>query len=180
MRRVLAGLLALLVFMSGCGCAWSTFIVWWEPVLWAVGIGVASGIMLRRVFRNFLRYSGRLAGVLCPVVIMSALSYGAILTINYFMADDSSTVTVDATVTAKYSEERTRYRRSGRGRSIPAGKYNVYYLRLEFPDGSTRNMSVNASTYVKARTGVKKQFRVSDGFFGYKVLKLESSDCRNN
>ena len=88
MRRVLAGLLALLVFMSGCGCAWSTFIVWWEPVLWAVGIGVASGIMLRRVFRNFLRYSGRLAGVLCPVVIMSALSYGAILTINYFMADD--------------------------------------------------------------------------------------------
>lgn len=175
-RRLIVGLVALLAAMAGGGCAWNTFVAWWEPVLWGVGLGVASGLMLRRAFGRLLALSGRLSSTLCAVVTMSALSYGAIMTVNYFGADDSRAVTVDAIVKTKFSEERTRYRRAGRGHTIPAGKYNVYYLRLEFPDGSTRDLNVNASTYVNTRRGAKKQFEVSDGFLGYKVFRAKNRE----
>lgn len=169
--RVIVVLLVMISAGAGYGFAWRTFVRWWEPLAWAVGFGLAFGPLVKRFFVSRLTLGARMA-LAASVVSVAALCYGVLMTVNYCLSYDSTLHTIDAVVTAKYSEERTKYRRSGRrGRSVPDGKYNVYYLTLTFDNGATRELPVSASVYSGTRIGSIRHYDLAEGFFGYPIFK---------
>ena len=167
--RVIVLLLILGSMMTGYVFAWRTFIQWWEPLAWAVGFGVAFGLWTKTVFGRLLAFKTAIASI-AAIATFTVLSYGAMMSLNYCLADKTDVQSIEATVTAKHSEDRTTYRRAGRNRYRPDGTYKVYYLTVTFDNGTVRNMPVSASTYTDTRIGSKQQYNLAKGFFGYQIF----------
>lgn len=170
--RIIFGVLVFCAAGSGYGTAWHTFVPWWEPLLWTLVFAAMLTPVCLKAISRLLAISRRWIALSVTLLSLWAFAYGLLMDINYFCADPDSESLQTAVVVSKYSEERTRYRRSGRrGRSIPAGTYNVYYVTVRFENGILRNMPASASEYVKARRGDTKQFELKKGFFGYTVFR---------
>lgn len=160
----------------GYGCAWHTFVIWWEPVLWAAAAGAASAHLLYRGAETLMRGARRGIVLVAAGLWAAAVFYGCALGINYSFADGRSATPEEAVITGKHSEERTRYRRVGRGRNIPSGKYTVYYLTVRFANGCEREMPVSAGRYAEARDGMTEHFVIEKGLLGFPVFKSGKAD----
>lgn len=172
-KIVLLILVALAVIFLGGGAAayyGMTIIRWWIPCAWGAGVGVVSAPLL-------FRGAGRLTGIsrrwvnlivswACVAIVAAFLFLGS----NRWLADDSRSHTEQVTVTGKYTEERTRYRRVGRGRMVPAGKYNEYFVTVAFQSGATKHFVVTPSRYVGIRQGTRMEFTLTRGAWGYPVI----------
>ena len=123
---------------AGYAFAWRTFVAWGEPVIIALCLGSALGSVLSRRIGKCLEIRSRWLAVTASVVMMSAVCYGALMTLNYTLADKSTATPIEATVIGRHTEERTKYRRSGRNRVRADGHYKVYYVTVKFDNGATR------------------------------------------
>lgn len=171
-RRIIFVIIVVGAAGFGYGAAWHTFVQWWEPLLWSFGFAAALTPVCKKSFSQFITINNKWLCIIVTALSLWALSYGTLMNVNYFCADDDSESPHTAVVISKHSEERTRYRRSGRrGHTIPAGTYNVYYVTVRFENGALRELPASASEYVKARRGDTKQFLLKKGFFGYTVFK---------
>lgn len=164
--------------MAGCGygCAWHTFVRWWEPVVWAAVLGAAVCRLLYRPAAALMRVKRRIAVISAAWIWGACVIYGSMLGANYCFADRSTARHEEAVITGKYSEERTRYRRVGRGRSVPDGTYKVYYVSVRFSNGAERDLPVSAGRYTKARKGQSEHFIVEKGLLGFPVFKSGRTD----
>ena len=167
---VLTTLVTLGAAGAGYAFAWRTFVQWWEPVLLAFGLGTGFGLWVKSGFAKFLALRSKGLSMAVASVAMAAICYGGLMSLNYCLADHNHSHDELAIVTAKFSEDRTRYRRVGRGRMIPAVTYKVYYVKVEFENGAIRNLPVSAGAYTRARVGEKRHFSVTKGFLGYSVF----------
>ncbi len=165
-----AALLAIVAASAGYACHQRTFVSWSEPVLWSLAAGGAVGLALRRPAMR-LTALRPWAALAVAISFVAVVAYGLLMSVNYFCASSACASDIKAVVIDKYSEEHTRTRRAARGRAYPAGKYNVYYIRIEFDDGTLRDIQVPAATYAATRRGAVKHFVAESGFFGYKVFK---------
>lgn len=172
--RVLTAVIAVIGAGAGYAFAWRTFVQWWEPVLLALGLGIGIGLWIKGGFAKFLSVRNKVWAVTLVSLVMTAICYGGLMSLNYCLADKQHAHDELATVTAKFSEERTRYRRLSRNRMIPTGKYKVYYVKVKFDNGAVRNLPVDVGAYTRARTGEKRHFTVAKGFLGYSVFNPAS------
>lgn len=155
----------------GYGCGWHTFVRWWEPVVAALLIGGGLCRMLGRPAAWLMPRWPRVAVLAITALWVASVVYGSGLALNYYLADGSTTRSVEATVTGRHSEERTKYARRGRRASVSTGTYTVYYLSLRFDNGETRDFAVSAGEYARTRTGQIQHFTVEKGFLGYDIFK---------
>ena len=108
----------------------------------------------------------------CPYFATGSLFCSLVMGLNYLCADKASQHEVRAEITGKWQKKHTRYRHVGRRHhAIPQGSYNTYHIKLEFPDGRTKEMSVSLSEYNRARTGRFRTLEVADGLFWMPVIK---------
>ncbi len=159
---------------AGYAFAWRTFVVWWEPLVIAVCLGSAIGSLLSRKFGRLLGTSSRPTAIAASMLTMSAVIYGAMMTLNYTLADKTTEIPIEATVICRHSEERTKYRRSGRNRMRADGHYKAYYITIRFADGTTRDIPASAGNYTRTVIGSKRHFTAYDGFLGYKIFSPDS------
>lgn len=159
---------------AGYAFAWRTFVQWWEPVLLALGLGAGIALWIKGGFAKLLAVRSKILSLVIASIVMGAICYGGLMSLNYCLADHDHAHDEIAAVTAKFSEERTRYRRVGRNRMAPAGTYKVYYVKVRFDNGAVRNMPVDAGAYTRARIGEKRHFAVTKGFLGYTVFTPSS------
>lgn len=169
--RIVAVVLAVGFAGWGYGCAWHTFVRWWEPVVAALLIGGAICRMLGRPAEWLMPRWPRAAVLAVAALWAASVVYGAGLAINYYLADGSTTQAVEAIVTGRHSEERTKYARRGRRTSVPDGTYTVYYMTLRFDNGETRDFPISAGEYARTRPGQIQHFTVEKGFLGYGIFK---------
>lgn len=172
--RVLTALVAVIGAGAGYTFAWRTFVQWWEPVLLALGLGVGIGLWIKRGFAKVLSIRNNGLAVAIASIVMWAICYGGLMSLNYCFADKANAHDEYATVTAKFSEERTRYRRLSRNRMVPSGTYKVYYVKVRFENGAVRNLPVDAGAYTRARIGTQRHFTVTKGFLGYSVFRQDA------
>lgn len=172
-RIVLLILVALTVIFLGGGAAAyysMTIIPPREPFMWALAAGVVFAPLLSRSVGRLTGISRRWVNLIvsgtCVAIVAAFLFLGS----NRWLADDLRSHTEQVTVTGKYTEERTRYRRIGRGRMVPAGKYNEYFVTVSFRSGATKHFAVTASRYVSTRTGARMEFTLTRGAWGYPVI----------
>lgn len=166
-------LIALAVIFLGGGAAayyGMTIVRWWVPCAWGVGVGAVFAPLLYRAVGRITgigrRWINLIVSGACVAIVAAFLFLGT----NRWLADDSQCHTEQVTVTGKYTEERTRYRRVGRGRMIPAGKYNEYFVTVSFSNGATKHLVVSPSRYVSTRTGTMMEFTLIRGAWGYPVI----------
>ena len=167
---VLTTFVALGAAGAGYAFAWRTFVQWWEPVLLALGLGMGIALWIKGGFAKLLAVKSKALSLVIASLVMSAICYGGLMSLNYCLADHDRSHDELAEVTAKFSEERTRYRRVGRGRMVPSGTYKVYYVKVRFDNGAVRDLPVTAGAYTRARVGEKRHFAVTKGFLGYTVF----------
>lgn len=172
-RIFLLILVALAVIFLGGGAAayyGMTIIRWWIPCAWGAGVGVVSAPLLSRGTGRLTGISRRWVNLIVSGVCVAIVTAFLFLGSNRWLADDSLSHTEQVTVTGKYTEERTRYRRVGRGRMVPAGKYNEYFVTVAFQSGATKRLTVTPSRYVSTRTGSRIDFILTRGAWGYPVI----------
>lgn len=143
----------------------------WIP--WSVvgALSIASGLVAwkiwcpltgcRKVWLNFLLNIAVAAGILS----------GAIFSLNYWLAEESSDTVVTAAVTARYSETRHYTRRLGRRLSARGNPYKVYFVRLALPGGREKDFRVDAGQYNRLRNAAEVDLTVEEGFLFMPVVK---------
>ena len=169
--RVAAGVVAVGFAGWGYGCGWHTFVRWWTPVVAALLIGGGLCRLLERPATWLMPRWPRAAALAVAALWTASVVYGSGLALNYYLADESTAQTVEATVTGRHSEERTKYARRGRRASAPNGTYTVYYKTLRFDNGETRDFAISAGEYARTRPGQIQHFTVEQGFLGFPVFK---------
>ncbi len=163
-------LLVIITSISGVAY-YRSFFIWTVPAA-VIFIMVAGTFPF--LFQKWAWLTGsqnKIVNSLAQILIVGSISFFGICGINYFCADSDSSHETEVTITAKFREERTRYRRLSRGRQIPVGTYYQYYVTVQFPNGRTKSLPIGLSEYNRMRIDSKHTISVCRGFWGIPVIK---------
>ena len=163
-------LLAVLAWALGSVIYKETLIAWWEPLLMALILAIAT-LFLCKKWKWLTRSDNKILNGICHLFHVSALCYLLILGGNLILADPSSTREEKVTVLSKYIETHKQTRRVGNRRYVAAGERKEYYLQVIFENGTRKKLPVSLSTYNKTRTNATKILTLEKGFFGYTIIK---------
>lgn len=167
---VLDGMAALFLFGGGVALYGRTMIAWYIPVCVSFIVTAIALWLAWDRWRIIPGCHSRLINRLSIAVAVGAVSYFGFLGLNYCVADEASVKEVTVTVTRKYTEQRTRYRRLRRGRMVPDGKYNTYHVSVSIPGGGVKNMEIPLGRYNRVKVGSHTSFCMRTGLFGYPVI----------
>lgn len=168
-RQTIITIIASLILIALSGIALyiygHTFV---SPILIA-GIAAAPALIIAALV--FVKSSNRWLAApisfLCAILCIAS----GLLIINYVGRDKAHSRPQKATIAAKFTEERSRTRRSGR-RYVASGEtYNVYFITLRFEDGSTKKREIPVREYVKTRIGRKINVNLTKGLLGWPVYE---------
>lgn len=128
----------------------------WKARMWVWLTGSA------KFAPNYLCHS------LCTCVLGLALFYIG----NYALADDERGGERNAVVEAKYQKTRHKSRRAGRNRYVQGEAYSVYYMRVRFGDGYSKELQIEQKRYARLHKGDTVSLFVSEGLFRIPVVKF--------
>lgn len=167
--------------MGGLACTLqnNTLIEWWKPISLCLSLAVALGLLLRRATSVLLNLKSPLLNYIIATLFALAVTTGAFYSINYFYSYPTTQEQYLVKVIGKYSQERHRSRRVGRGNYVRGEKYMVYYMALELPDGRRKDIGISAGEYVKTRVGAEIRMSVETGALGVPVIKDISRPSKN-
>lgn len=129
----------------------------------AVGGTIGAGIGF--YVRQKKKWIGLLAGFIGGGLVLTTL----LLTANSVWKDAGSEHEEMATVARKHTEQRSKTRRVGRRYIATGEKYTVYYVTLQFENGQTKDVQVNAREYSRTRTGSRQKVMMTQGFLGWPI-----------
>lgn len=168
--RIVVILAVLVLGTTGYVISEKTLAAWWIPV----GVAVAAGMLTLPLYRKWIwltTMEERAVNVLCHLIGVGSICYGAFLIGNYLLADDDSVHDVTVTVLDKRMEQHEKRRRVGKHRYVPDGMRYEYYLQVAFDNGAVETLHVSRAAYQKARKGKPKVLSLSQGGFGLPVIK---------
>ena len=161
---------ALAALVAGIAFYRDTVVDWWLPPLFAAIVGAALVPWLRGFISRVTPINDRVYTTLSAFIFSASLVYGITLTANSVFADRDAARDCDAEVVDRHVEQRTRYRRVGRGRMTPAGHYNAYCVTVSLPDGRLKTYETSRSRYNAVRSGSHFTLSVCPGFLGYDII----------
>lgn len=137
-------------------------------------VGVATALLTLPLCLNWWKHvasaTDRWINIICHIVTGFVTGIFLLFTMNYYMPQAGSEHIEQAEVVRKYSEQKNRYRRVGRMRTIPAGKYTVYHAEIRFSNGRTKEISLTLSEYNRTRAGSTLTYTLATGLFGIPVF----------
>ena len=163
-------LLAMIAWGIGSVIYKETLIAWWEPLLMALILAIAT-LFLYKNWQWLTRSNSKKLNGICHLFHVSALCNFLILGGNFILADPSFTREEKVTVLSKHIETHKQTRRVGNHRYVPAGERKEYYLQVIFENGTRKKLPVSHSTYNKTRTNATRTLTLEKGFFGYTIIK---------
>lgn len=173
-------LIPLLVMMFVVMTVWSMIlysdavIAWWIIPAVGLGIGLASGLHLWRLWRRVTDTQGMAWNYLCHSVFTAAFVTWVFFTVNNLLADRDTERVMHGVVSAHFREERHRTRRVGRRYVSTGEKYYVYKLEVELSDGQRKKLDVSYGRYKNVRNGDSVTVPVCDGLLGVMVMETDS------
>lgn len=142
------------------------------PVMISMLASLLSGLIAWRVWRcvtksrcfawNYILHSI----ILCGVLLFGF--YG----LNTAFPGKDSSHEERVTVVRKWSEQKNRMRRVGRGRYVPGEKYTVYRFRMKFENGMEKNIDVTLREYMSVRQGGEIKVEMERGLFGIPFFRM--------
>lgn len=169
-QHIALGLTAIALGFTAVIIYANTLVEWWIPLSITAVAAAALWMPLKGAWRKWLQTE---SGWTPPVTHFAAFILGGcalLLALNYFCADDSTIHREDATVVSKETHKRHHSRRVGRRRYTTGEPYYVYDLNLQFADGRTKSLRVDASRYNRTRTGATLTLPMEKGLLGWPVI----------
>lgn len=174
-KKHVAGLIAMgLIVVIVAGLAIfiyaNTLVAWWLPLSISGAAAAAAWLPMKSVWHKWLHTEslwGPLAAHFAAIILVGST---LLLSANYFCADDSTIHREDATVVSKETHKRHHSRRVGRRRYTTGEPYYVYDLNLQFADGRTKSLRVDAARYNRTRTGATLTLPMEKGLLGWPVI----------
>lgn len=163
-------LVAILAWAFGYVIYEETLIAWWEPLLMALILAIAT-LFFTKSWKWLTHSDNKILNGICHIFHVSALCYFLILSGNFMLADPSSIREEKITVLSKHIETHKQTRRVRKHRYVPAGERKEYYLHVVFENGAQKKLPVSLSTYNKVRTNTTRTLTLEKGFFGYTIIK---------
>lgn len=161
-----AGLIAIGFTVAICH---RSFIPAWVVCTVAAAVSLPTLLPLLPRWQKMRGLSHRFVAAAMHFLIVGSLAALLFTCANFFIT--TSTNEVEVTVTRKYTEWHTHYRRLTRGRMVPDGKYKTYHAELELPDGRTTSTDISFTRYRNLRPGAKRHITLERGVFGFSVIK---------
>ncbi len=171
---VLLGIILFVTFgitIFGAMAYRDTYIAVWVAPLIALFVAGALSPFIGTRWRRLTGFQRDWLNVLTHFIVVGCFVFGAFLSFNYMFAREASEEAIEAHVVRKYSEQHTRYRRSGRRMRIPDGHYTTWHVDVELPDGRISKRAVDFSRYRRIRVGAPYRLHVRSGLFGFKVIR---------
>lgn len=166
-----AGIFVIFALLGGSIALYGHTLV--NPVT-VICVAVAVALVLCpvsiKLFKRISPTLNRLVAFLIHMVTLTSVTLFAIFALNYFCANEDSAKDHEAVVVSRYSEEHTSGS-TGRRHHHTQRKYRVYYIRLRFDNGRTKDVQISLNRYNRTRIGEKYTIKVSDGLFGMPVVK---------
>lgn len=147
----------------------STFMPLWLPLLAAAVPALVTLSALVPRWRSLPGCGHTAVASLAHLAVLGTVCFALFIGSNYIFA--SEPVAHEAVVESKFRREHTRYRRVGRGRMIPAGKYHTWHVALRLDDGRSTDTEVSLEKYNRIRKGTHRKVFLSRGLFGFTVVK---------
>ena len=173
-------LITLLVMMFVVMSVWAmilyshAMIAWWIIPTVGLGIGLASGLHMWRLWRRVTDTHGMAWNYLCHSVFTAAFVSWIFFALNNMLADRDTERVVSGVVDGHFREERHRTRRVGRRYIANGEKYYVYKLEVQLEDGQKKMLDVPYSRYNNVRNGDSISVPVLDGLLGVTVMETDS------
>ena len=162
---------AFIMLAIGIAIFGNTLINWWATLPIALLPAISTAIPFQSRWRTLSGFSNPIANAATHIFVAGSLIFFLFLGLNYWGADKSTAHVEHTTIIDKHSKEHTRYRRVGRNRRVPDGKYNTWHLTLEFADGRQKDTEVTATTYRRSRIGNHRDITLQRGLFSIPVIK---------
>lgn len=174
LTAIAAGAMAVFLYAN-------TLVEWWVPASITAMAAAALWMPLKGAWREWLQTE---SGWTPAVTHFAAFILGGctlLLALNYFGADSSTIHREEVTVVSKETHKRHHSRRVGRRRYTTGEPYYVYDLNLQFADGRTKSLRVEAARYRRTRTGATLTLPMEKGLLGWPVImrSLEAKDAKN-
>lgn len=169
-QHIALGLTAIALGFTAVIIYANTLVEWWIPLSITAVAAAALWMPLKGAWRKWLHTEslwGPLAAHFAAIILVGST---LLLSANYFCADDSTIHREDATVVSKETHKRHHSRRVGRRRYTTGEPYYVYDLNLQFADGRTKSLRVDAARYNRTRTGATLTLPMEKGLLGWPVI----------
>lgn len=163
---IIAGIAAIGI---GMGLYHNSFMPLWVPLVAAVVPAVVTLPALVPRWRSLPGCGHVAVASLAHMALLGSVCFALFIGTNYAFA--SEPVPHEAVVESKFRREHTRYRRVGRGRMVPAGKYHTWHVALRLDDGRLTDTEVSLRKYNTIRRGARREVLLSRGLFGFTVVK---------
>lgn len=168
-------LLILLIFMAisaiglGMYLYHNTFMPLWIALVAAAVPAVVTLPALVPRWRHLPGCDHVAVASLAHLAVLGSVCFVLFVGSNFVFA--SEPVAHEAVVESKFRREHTRYRRVGRGRMVPSGKYHTWHVALRLDDGRRTDAAVSLEKYNRIRKGARRKVFLSRGLFGFTVVK---------
>ena len=164
-------MVALFLLGGGLWLLGNTIVNWWIPAIIAFIPAVVTALPLMPRWQWLFGFSKAVYTLPFHLVVTGSVVFFMFLGLNYWGSDKNTAHIEHTTVVEKFRKEHTRYRRVSRNRRVPDGTYHTWHLKLQFPDGRTKNREVTFSAYRRTRVGSTRDLNMERGLFGLPVIK---------
>lgn len=148
-------------------------IEWWLIPAVGLGIGLASGLHLWRIWCRITDTPAMVWNYMCHTVVTATFVTWAFFMVNNLLADRDTERTETGIIAAHYKETRHRTRRVGRRYVANGEPYYVYRLEVELRDGQKKLLNVPLDRYRNVRNGDSVAVTVRDGLLGVTVIDAD-------
>lgn len=170
-RLVFFAFLIVLVYAGAAALAPRTLITPWVPFCAAGMVAAATGAGMWRLWRRVTDEEKPFWNCLCHTVMITGMLAAAFYISNYALADDSTYHKEETMLVRKYREMRHHSKRVTRTRYTRGAPYYVYYMKVRFSDGRTRDIQIPTDKYIRLKKGQKLRLPVARGFWNIPVIR---------
>lgn len=162
---LIASLLSLIYFPS------ITLIKWWIPFIISALIAAASATVLWRLWPPLTKSAQFLPNFAINTIFFTIFLSALFFTLNFFIAKGHEPQKEKVYVEEKYRETHYRSNRTGRRSYSRGAPYYEYYIKVSFPDKSTKNIQLPFSTYKNISSISEIILSMAPGIMGINVIR---------
>lgn len=155
-------------------------IEWWIVPAVTLGVGLATGLHMWRLWRGLTDSDARWWNYGCHVVFTAAGLTFAFFALNNMLADRSSEHIERGVVAGHFREERRKTRRVGRRYVATGEKYYVYKLKIELDNGEEKFVPMDERRYRRVHDGDSVTVPVMKGLLGVTVMETDSMKIKTS
>lgn len=169
--RLMVATAVLTLYVYGYVCYERTIVSWWWPVVVSAIVALLSALSISGYWRWLTGTNGHL-NALCHIYVVGGICYFLILGGNCHLPTTNLPQEEKVIVLEKKTKVRHMVHRAGSRYRYIKRNVHHYYMNIHFADGHDKWISVQLTTYNRARKGMPYSVTRRQGFWGFPVISV--------